>query len=483
MNIAMITPEAVPFAKTGGLAEVTTSLSLELEKLGHNVVMVMPFYKVIKDNKDIKVKMLDTIVSAWFLNRQSEGRVYYANIGKYLLVYFIENDEFFNREGLYGTYQGDYVDNGFRFGFFAKAVINLLPKIGFQPDIIHVHDWQTSLIPLLLKTVEKGNDFYKSTKTILTIHNIAYQGLVPTQMVPELGLSWDVYNPFTGIEFYGNVNYLKAGIVSADVITTLSGKYSKEIQSDDHGFGLSGTLRGRNKNLYGVPVGVNYSRWNPSTDEYIKAKFDVDNFDGRHKCRQDLLKEFELSARDNVPIIGVIARLVDVKGADILLKSLNGLSELNLRLVLLGVGDDKYLKLFGEAKELYSSWMGAKFAVSAPIAHQIVAGSDMFLMPSKIEPMGQYQMYAMRYGSVPIVRATGSLDDTIIEYNPKIGKGTGFKFSEYSSEALINAVKKAVKLFKDKAEWQKILRNAMIQNFSWQKCAEGFEEMYKKVKS
>lgn len=468
MNIVFVTSEAVPYAKTGGLADVSGALPLELEKLGHNVILVMPYYQMIK-KKNLTVHKVEG------------SDVYVAKTGKNLSVYFIANDEYFDRPELYGTPQGDYPDNSTRFGYFCKTVLDLLPKINFRPDVINVNDWQSALIPLFLKTTHSGDDFYKGVKTVLTIHNMAYQGLFDPSVLPDLGLGWDLFTPHWGVEFYGKVNFLKAGLISADAISTVSEKYSREIQTEEYGCGLDGVLREQGGHVYGILNGIDYAQWNPEVDEFVTKRFTLHDLSGKLECRKDLLKEYGLNALDTTPVVGIISRLADQKGFDILAEAIEEIALLDLRLVLLGTGEEKYHKLFTAIKEKYPDHFGIKIAFNNAIAHKIEAGSDMFLMPSRYEPCGLNQIYSLKYGTVPIVRATGGLDDTIQNFDPFAETGNGFKFEEYSANALLGTIKWAIRNFKDKKLWHKLMLNGMKQDFSWHRSAEKYIEMYKKI--
>lgn len=453
MNIAFITSEAVPYAKTGGLADVSGALPQELARLGHNVVLILPYYQMIR-KKNIPSRIA----------------------GQNPSVYFIENDKYFDRPELYGTPQGDYPDNAIRFGYFCRTVLELLPKINFRPDIIHVNDWQSALIPFFLKTDELDNPFYKDTKTVLTIHNMAYQGLFEPEVLNDLKISWDFFKPHGGIEFYGMVNFLKAGLISSDAISTVSEKYSYEIRTEEYGCGLDGVLREEGGHVYGILNGVDYNHWNPEVDEFIVKRYGINNLSGKRECRKDLLKEYSLSALDTTPIIGIISRLADQKGFDILAEAIDELALLDLRIVLLGTGDEKYHELFTEIKEKYPDHFGIRIAFSNPLAHKIEAGSDMFLMPSRYEPCGLNQIYSLKYGTIPIVRATGGLDDTIEDLK------NGFKFEEYSSRALLEVIKRALRAFKDTALWNQLMLDGMNQDFSWHRSAEKYVEMYDRIR-
>lgn len=466
LKIAIVTSEAEPYAKTGGLADVCGTLPPEIKKLGHDVILILPYYRTIRETK-IAAKKLNNIYST-----TGEGGVE---------AYFIANRKYFDRKELYGTPKGGYPDNAYRFGAYCKTVIDLLPKIGFQPDIIHINDWQSAMVPYFLKTIEKENPFYRETKTLLTIHNMAYQGLFPPDVLLGLGLSQDVFIPHGGIEFYGKVSFLKAGLITADAISTVSKKYSQEIQTEEYGCGLDGVLREERGHVYGILNGVDYSQWNPEIDKFITQKYSADNLSGKNECRKDLLKEFGLDGDISTPIMGMISRLTDQKGFDILAESIEEIAKLDLRLVLLGTGENKYHKLFRKIQKKYPRHFAIKIEFNNPIAHKIEAGSDMFLMPSRYEPCGLNQIYSLKYGTVPVVRATGGLDDTIENFDPQKSTGNGFKFAEYSSKALLDKIKEALNIFENKELWNKLIQNGMKQDFSWQRSAQEYIELYNKI--
>lgn len=471
MNIAFVTSEAVPYAKTGGLADVSGALPLELEKLGHNVILVLPYYQMIK-KKNLPV------------SKVNGENACVIKAGRNLSVYFIENEKYFDRPELYGTPKGDYPDNALRFSFFSKAVLELLQKINFKPDIIHTNDWQTALIPFYLKNDEKDNPFFANTKTVITIHNMAYQGLFEKEVLPDIGISEDFFKPHGGgLEFYGKVNFLKAGLISADAISTVSEKYSREIQTEEYGCGLEGVMREQGGHIYGILNGIDYTQWNPEVDELIIKKYNRNDLSGKKECRMDLLREFGISALDTTPVIGIISRLDDQKGFDILAEAIEEIAILDLRLVLLGTGHEKYHKLFTEIKEKYPEHFGIKIAFNNQLAHKIEAGSDMFLMASRYEPCGLNQIYSLKYGTVPIVRGTGGLDDTIEDFNPETEIGNGFKFYDYSAEALLKTIHRAIKTFRDAKKWNRLMLNGMKQDFSWHKSAEKYIQMYNGVRS
>lgn len=466
LKIAMVTSEAVPYAKTGGLADVAGTLPKELKKLGHEVILILPYYQTVKE-KNIAVKT-------------QEG-VYKTEGANGIRTYFIANDTYFDRPFLYGTPKGDYPDNAYRFGFFCNAVIELLPKIDFQPDIIHLNDWQTTPISYFLKIKKKQSTFYENTKILVTIHNMAYQGLFSPDVLPGLGIGWDEFVPLGKIEFYGKVNLLKAGLSTADAISTVSKKYSHEIQTEEYGCGLEGVLKEAGGRVYGILNGVDYNEWNPEVDKFIARTYDINNPAGKIECKKDLLKEFGFDEDLSIPVIGMISRLADQKGFDILARSIRELEKLNLRLVLLGTGEEKYHRLFRMINKKYPEHFSAKIEFNNTIAHKISAGCDMFLMPSKYEPCGLNQIYSLKYGTVPIVRATGGLDDTIENFDPEKGTGNGFKFEEYSSGVLIDKIKEALDTYRNKTLWRRLMQNCMAQDFSWEKSAGEYVELYKKM--
>jgi len=468
LKIAIVTSEAVPYAKTGGLADVAGILPVELKKLGYNAVLILPYYKRIHR----KIKTL----------RVSDD-LYTTTGANNLKVYFVSNSKYFDREQLYGTSAGDYPDNAYRFGFFCKRVLDLFVQIGFHPDIIHINDWQTALIPYFLKTIKQNIPFYKGIKTLFTIHNIAYQGLFQPDVLPGLGLGRDAFTPYgNGIEFYGMVNFLKAGLISADAVSTVSKKYSYEIQTKEYGYGLDGVIREQRGHIYGILNGADYNQWNPETDKYIIKRYNIENIEKKSECRKDLLKEFQLiNTNDSTPVIGMISRLADQKGFDILTECIPNFAKLDLRLVLLGTGEEKYHRLFKEIQKKYPGRFSARIEFNDILAHKIEAGSDMFLMPSRYEPCGLNQIYSLKYGTVPIVRATGGLDDTIENFNALTGQGNGFKFAVYSSADLLKKVKEALDLFKNKRLWREVVKNGMKADFSWLHSAMEYADLYNKI--
>jgi starch synthase len=479
LKILFVSSEVTPFAKTGGLADVSGSLPQALEMLGHQVVIVMPLYRSVKEGEH-SIKQVEKSLSVPFRGQNLETPAFSAKTGKDIPIYFLQREEFFDRSGLYGTSQGDYFDNPERFIFFSRSVLELCQSLDFQPDIIHCHDWQTSLIPVYLRSLYKKNPSLQRVSSVFTIHNLAYQGVFQKETMSVSGLPLELFS-MKGLEYYGKMNFMKGGILFSDAITTVSRKYAQEIQTSEYGYGLEGVLKDRSADIYGILNGVDYTSWNPKTDPHIASKFDRKDFSGKRKCKEELIEIFKLKGSDEFPVIGMISRLADQKGFDILAEALDNLMKLGLYLVILGTGDAKYEKQFTALGKKYPHRLGVKIAFDNVLAHKIEAGSDMFLMPSKYEPCGLNQMYSLKYGTIPVVRATGGLDDTIKEFNPETQKGNGFKFKVYSSSDLLKAVKRAIYIYKNKLLWTKLMSNAMNEDFSWGKSAQRYEEIYKKV--
>jgi len=496
IKILIATPEAIPFAKTGGLADVTGALPKVLKGLGCEVRLIMPFYRQIQESavssqqsgEKNEIKDTGIRVSVPMGFREISVPVFQGSANG-IPAYFLKRDEYYDRKYLYTMPEDDYFDNAERFILFSRGIIEAVKKLDFQPDIIHCHDWQTGLIPTYLKTIYKNDLFFANAKTVFTIHNIAYQGLFPASHFPLTGLPQEVFTP-DGIEFWGSMNLLKAGIVFSDIVTTVSEKYSKEIRTAEFGYGLEGVLDSRKEKLFGVLNGVDYDDWSPEKDKFIIAKYDYKDLNGKAECRKDLLKEYNLNLSDDAPVIGIISRLADQKGFDILSQAMEELMSMNIGIVVLGTGEKKYHDLFAELAKKYPKKLGVKITFDNKIAHKIEAGSDMFLMPSKYEPCGLNQIYSLKYGTIPIVRATGGLDDTIQDYtqdsrlktqDSSTGEGNGFKFNEYSSHALLTKIKEAVKIFSNKKEWKRLVQTAMQQDFSWERSAKRYVELYERL--
>ena len=394
--------------------------------------------------------------------------------------YFVDYPEYFDRDALYGTKAGDYPDNAERYALFCRAVIEASKVVGV-PDVFHCHDWQSALVPVMLSTLYKEDPVFSDVGTLFTIHNMGYQGLFPPEVLPLLMLPWDLFT-MAKLEFYGKVNFLKGAIEAADFITTVSRKYAQEIQTAEYGFGLEGVLRARAATLTGILNGVDYTEWNPATDKMIAANYSADDLSGKAKCKHDLLNEFGLAHDTQLPVIGIVSRFAGQKGFDLIQYVADRMAQEELIVIALGTGDREYEDMFRRLHKQYPQKFAVKIEFNNRLAHKIEAGADMFLMPSKYEPAGLNQLYSLKYGTVPIVRATGGLDDTIEQYDPATGKGTGFKFKEYSGEALLDSVKAAVLAYRDTQRWEKLMHNGMVQDYSWTAAAKEYVKVYERVK-
>jgi starch synthase len=398
-----------------------------------------------------------------------------------LPFYFVERDEFYERSQLYGTPRGDYFDNLERFAFFSGAVLPFCRALDFHPDLIHCHDWQSALVPVYLRHRWGGEDILVGTKTVLTIHNLAYQGLFPRDQYPWLGLDWSFFS-IDGLEYYGQINLLKGGIISADAVTTVSPRYSVEIQTPEFGYGLDGVLRTRAAQLHGILNGVDYQDWNPGTDSLIPAPFSRQDLQGKAADKAALMAAFDLSPDlADAPLLAMISRLADQKGLDLLEQVLPRLMKHKLTLVILGTGDEKYQRWLEAEAPKYQGKLGVKVAFNNQLAHLIEAGADMFLMPSRYEPCGLNQIYSMKYGTIPVVRATGGLADTVTPVGHAAEPGTGFVFTDYTPEAFLKAIYTAMEAYADQDQWRQIMDHAMTQDFSWKVSARKYLELYKSL--
>jgi len=470
MKVLIATPEAIPYAKTGGLADVAGTLVNEYRKMNKEAYIILPLYKKIKE-RALNLRDSGLRIKVPVGDRKIEGRIFVAGF-----AYFIACDEFFNREELYGTPYGDYADNASRFIFFSRGVLETCRILNFKPDVIHCNDWQTALISLYLRTIYNTSKFFKNTATLLTVHNLGYQGLFPASDMLLTGLGWNLFKP-EGIEFYGKINFLKAGLLYADILTTVSNTYAKEILKKEFSFGLEGVLQKREKDIYGVINGIDYKEWDPSMDEFIPKKFGVGSLQGKAECKKQLVKEASLDKVDR-PLIGMVSRLSAQKGLDLVLQSIEELLSLGVNLVLLGKGDESFHIGFSEVGKKHKGRVSVDIGFEESLAHRIYAGSDFFLVPSKYEPCGLGQLISMRYGSIPIGRKTGGIADTVQDYNPLASKGTGFLFSDYTPSAMQDAIKRALCLYTDGDKLNKVIASAMKMDFSWRRSAVRYIELY-----
>ncbi|MBI5183101.1 MAG: glycogen synthase GlgA [Nitrospinae bacterium] len=484
LNILIASPEVVPFAKTGGLADVTGALPRALRRLGHNVSVILPRYQMVNEvGRDIRPISTKKRIHVPISARIEEAEIYESKIDKDIPVYFIDKKEYYSRPQLYGTEKGDYPDNAERFIYFSRAILETCKALDMRPDIIHCNDWQTGILPVYLKTLYKDDPFFQRVTTVYTIHNIGYQGIFWHYDMHLTNLGWDIFT-IEGIEFYGNINLMKGGILFSDIITTVSKTYSKEIQTEEYGYKLDGVLRKRNKDLYGVINGIDYEIWHPLRDKFIKERYSEYNLSGKDRCKRDLMDIYKLTSKNDSPIVGIISRLADQKGFDLISEIIDEMMRLDMSLVLLGTGTERYNRLFEDVGKRFSGKAGIKIGFDDPLAHKIEAGADIFLMPSRYEPCGLNQLYSLKYGTIPIVRSTGGLNDTIEEFNIQTGKGNGFKFREYSSKELLLTLKKAINIYKNKKDvWKSLMKNAMKEDFSWENSANEYVKLYRKALS
>jgi starch synthase len=456
LKVLLAASEVVPFAKTGGLADVAGSLPIALEAMGVDVRVVMPKYGSVK----------------------AEGSQ--AVIGNNVKVYFVENDGYFNRKELYGDKFGDYHDNLERFSFFSKEVLERCKKENFKPDIIHCNDWQTALVPVYLNTLYKYDPFFTDTKVLYTIHNLAYQGLFGKEEFPKMGLEWVLFT-IEYFEFYDKINLMKAGIVYADAISTVSPTYAREILTKEFGCGLEGVLKNRENDLFGILNGIDYKTWNPETDKKIFRQYSALKPEERYANKEKLQKELGLKVDRDIPLIGMTSRLADQKGLDLLSKTIDELLSMKVQFVLLGTGDNKYHILFERMGRMHSKNSSINLKFDAALAQKIYASSDLFLMPSRYEPCGLGQMIAFRYGAIPVAREVGGLKDSVKEFNPKTGDGNGFTFAEYRADHMFAAIKRALVLFKNNTRWTGLVKKVMRLDFSWAASAKEYVKLYEKM--
>jgi starch synthase len=478
MRITFAASEGVPYSKTGGLADVVGALPKAVSALGHEVTVFLPRYKQTRLKQEhvvirnLTVPMQDYQLFCQIIDGGKHDGVQF---------YFVDHPEFTFRDGLYGDSRGDYPDNAERFAMFCRAVIESSKRLG-APDVFHVHDWQTSLIPILLRSLYAYDMDFMRTGTVLTIHNIGYQGIFPNTVMPKILLPWSLFT-MDRLEFYDKVNLLKGGIVYADYITTVSRTYAREIQTPEYGFGLADTVRKKRDRLVGIVNGVDYGEWNPATDRYLPAKFSASDLSGKLQCRLALLEEYGVPKdKADWPIVGVISRFAAQKGFDLMEAALPQLLTQELVLLVLGTGERHYEAMFAALHRRFSDRLCVKIAYDNRLAHLVEAGSDIFLMPSHYEPCGLTQIYSMRYGTVPVVRATGGLEDTVEQWDPKTRTGTGFKFRGYTASELRAAMRQALTTFARKDDWKQLMLNGMGQNFSWAEPAEEYVQVYERAR-
>lgn len=486
LKILFVASEVTPFAKTGGLADVSSSLPKAIKEAGHDIRVFMPKYASVKERKFV----LRDVIRLRELHIAHGDKIETIDVKASFLpdtklqIYFLDFPRYFDRDELYVNPETgvDYTDNAERFSLFCRSALETLKRLHWQPDVIHCNDWQSGLIPVYLKTLYKNDKFFKKTKTFFTIHNLAYQGNFPKEKLKYTNLPENLFYSGSKLEFYQKLSFMKAGIEYSDLISTVSPTYAMEIQeSVELGCGFNEILKNRSRLIFGILNGVDYSEWNPQLDDKITSQYDFKTILKKEKNKKQLLKLNELPYNPDIPLIGSISRLADQKGLDLIKQSLDRMMKLNIQYIILGKGEEKYYKFFEEVQQKYPTQVSVHLKFDESLAHLLEAGCDMFLMPSKYEPCGLNQLYSLKYGTIPIVRSTGGLADTVVDYTTNPKEGTGFSFKKYDSNELFMAVQSAVETYKEKTIWREILKRAMNQDFSWQNSSREYIKLYSKI--
>ncbi len=486
LNLLMVSSEAVPYAKTGGLADVTGALPIELAKLGHDVILLLPRYRCLSDlgrpfRSVCRIYvptphgLVDTLIEEDVMPAGESGR--------HVRVWTIRNEALFDRPGLYQDQGVDYPDNLDRFSFLCRATIKVMAYLRaacrWNTHILHLHDWQTALCAVYLKTIDRDRPEVQGVRTVLTLHNVGYQGLFPEEQFEKTGLPPSLYTP-AGLEYYGSVNLLKGGMVFADYVTTVSPTYAREILTPEFGFGLEGVLRNRADLPMGILNGIDIDRWNPETDSYLPANYSVIDRTGKQVCKRALQQEFQLP-ETSAPILGVIARLTWQKGLDLVETIIPQLMTMDLQLVILGTGEPELEAKFTMLQARYPRRMGLRIGFDEGLAHRIEAGADVFVMPSRYEPCGLSQLYSLRYGTVPVVKKTGGLADTVLPLTTQdreVGQATGFHVEEDTAEALLAVLRRAVVQYQDRSMWEQLVKAGMSTDVSWAHSADAYDRLF-----
>ncbi len=473
MKILFAASECVPFVKTGGLADVVGSLAPVLAQKGHDVRVILPKYAAIPEKYESQMRHAVDFEVQLGWRRQYCGIEELVQDG--VVFYFVDNRYYFGRNYIYGMGGDEYE----RFAFFSRAALNFLPLVGFEPDLIHAHDWQTGMIPALLRTQYSHLENYGHIKTLMTIHNLQYQGIFGIKEVQDVLSLPDSLFTDDKLEHYGAANYLKAGLVYADEITTVSPSYAEEIQTGFYGERLDGLLRSKSNHLTGILNGINTAEFDPSRDGLIEAAYSVDNMAAKAVNKRALQEQLGLDIRPDAPVIGIVSRLSSQKGLDLVDHVIADIMREDVQLAVLGMGDSRYINLFSWAEQNYPGRVAARYSMDHSLAHRIYAGSDIFLMPSQFEPCGLSQMISMLYGTVPIVRETGGLRDTVLSYNEYTGAGNGFSFFNYNAHDMLNTIKRALAIYRDKPDvWNLLMRRGMGGDYSWKHSAEMYVSLY-----
>lgn len=483
MRVLFVSSEVAPFSKTGGLADVSGALPAALGRAGVSVRIVTPLYRCVRDGP-WQLRPAGEVQVALRASAGERVAVWEGVLpGDDVAVWFVDHPGSFDRPGLYGESGRDYPDNLERFALFCRAVLEWARACGWVPDVVHCNDWQTALLPAYLRI--SSDPVWVPVGSLLTVHNLAYQGLFPADQYTLLGLPEELYNP-RYFEFWGQVNLLKGGLVFADVLSTVSETYAREIQTPELGCGLDGVLRERAADLYGILNGVDYSVWDPRNDHYLPARYGPEDLSGKRVCKAALQQEMRLRTDTGVPLFGMVSRLVEQKGVDLVAACVDRFPAAGAQLVILGTGDPAYEEVLQQAGERHPGWVGVRIGFDERLAHWIEAGCDAFLMPSRYEPSGLNQLYSLRYGTVPVVRRTGGLADSVVDATPEAlarGEATGFVFEEYSSAAFWAAVERALAAYRDPGTWRRLVDAGMAADFSWDRAAGRYVELYRLAKA
>ena len=475
MKILFVTSEAAPFIKTGGLADVSFALPKALHEKGEDVRIIMPKYEDIPSDFTSKATQLASFGVSVGWRNQYCGLQYLSYDG--IPVYFVDNEYYFKRHGCYG-----YFDDGERFAYFCRAVMESVQYMDdFYPDVIHCNDWQTGMIPLYLSDIYKGRPEFSGAKSVYTIHNLKYQGRFSKSVINDLlGIGEDYFNE-DKIKYYDGISFMKAGIVYADKVTTVSKTYAKEIQQAYYGEGLDGLLRQKSDKLSGVINGIDYSKYDPRKDKYIEANYGLTTLKNKEICKEDLQKICGFPVNKDVPVVSMITRLVSQKGIDLVSRVIEDILKMNVQLVVLGTGDQDYQDFFEYYASSYPAKIASFITFDDALASKIYAGSDILLMPSLFEPCGLSQIIAMSYGTLPLVRETGGLSDTVVPFNEFTGEGNGFSFANYNAHDMLNVIEYAVNCYQDKKMWTKLVKNAMRTKFDWKTQADEYLKIYSEL--
>jgi starch synthase len=480
LKILFVSPEVQPFAKTGGLGDISRALPLALKNMDHDVRVIMPKYQRVQLEKDDIQLVQDSSLTIPIGHEAINGDVYKGKLDNKLTIHFIRCDKYFDRDNLYSENGLEYQDNPERFIFFSRAVLEACKKLNFQPDIIHCNDWQTGLICAYLESIYKHDEFFNKTASIFSIHNLGFQGNYSPETLSTAHLPQELYS-MHGLEFYGALSFLKAGLVYANALTTVSKTYCREILNPKNGFQMEGVLRSRKKDLYGIINGANYEEWDPEKDEKIAMKFSPKDMRGKSACKNDLTNITGIKVDGTQPVVCMVTRLSSQKGMDLVMQGLNEILDSGSALIILGSGDSIYEEFFSNQSIAWPDKLYCHIGFDENLAHKIIAGSDILLMPSEYEPCGLTQMHAMKYGTVPVVRSIGGLRDTVKTFDPKTQIGTGFKFLPMEVKYLINSFRKAESIFKKPDLWHKLVENCMAENFDWSKSALEYTRIYNKA--